>query len=145
LAIRRILPQDAEALAKIAEETGQAARWPKEVYLELPASPGGLGLACETLGHVTGFLIGRQVADEAEVLNLAVRSASRRQGQATALLSAAFEEFRRGGATRAFLEVRASNTAAIAFYTSHGFTLCGQRKAYYRDPVEDALCMGRNL
>jgi ribosomal-protein-alanine N-acetyltransferase len=145
MAIRRILPQDAQALAKIAEESGQAAQWPKEAYLELPAGPGGLGLVCEALGCVTGFLIGRQVADEAEVLNLAVQFASRRRGQATALLSAAFEELRRGGATRAFLEVRASNTAAIAFYTSQGFSPCGRRTAYYRDPAEDALCMERNL
>jgi len=38
-----------------------------------------------------------------------------------------------------FLEVRKSNTAAIEFYESFHFELVGIRKAYYQDPVEDAL------
>ena len=43
------------------------------------------------------------------------------------------------GAQQAYLEVRASNHAAIALYTRLGFRVCGRRPNYYRDPEEDAV------
>jgi ribosomal-protein-alanine N-acetyltransferase len=40
-----------------------------------------------------------------------------------------------------FLEVRTSNDAARALYASRGFVPVGRRRAYYRDPLEDALVL----
>jgi len=37
--------------------------------------------------------------------------------------------------------VRASNRPALAFYRSAGFGQAGLRRAYYIDPIEDALLM----
>jgi [ribosomal protein S18]-alanine N-acetyltransferase len=143
--IRTFRSNDATALAKVLQNAAEAAHWPLESYARMTNLPGAVGLVCETENGITGFLVARQVADEAEVLNLAVRTEARRQGQASALLAAAFDQFRNLGVIRIFLEVRESNQPAIAFYRKHGFLPSGRRKAYYRDPIEDALCMEKKL
>ena len=43
------------------------------------------------------------------------------------------------------LEVRASNSAAIALYQKHGFERVGERKNYYEAPKEDAILMTRTF
>jgi len=141
--VRPFRSGDAEALARILQSASEAAQWPLESCERMTQLPGAVALVCETETGtgVTAFLIARQVADEAEVLNLAVLTEARRQGQASALLAAAMHQFRASGVLRIFLEVRHSNQPAIAFYAKHGFTPTGRRKAYYLDPVEDALCM----
>src|SRR5579864_3626451 len=141
--VRPFRSGDAEALARILQSASDAAQWPLESYERMAQQPGAVALVCETEADtgVTAFLIARQIADEAEVLNLAVLAEARRQGQASALLAAAVHQFRASGVLRIFLEVRESNHAAITFYAKHGFTPNGRRKTYYRDPVEDALCM----
>ena len=72
---------------------------------------------------------------------MAVFPEYRRQGVAAKLL-AVFENFARGNKL-AFLtlEVRPSNTAAIALYESFGFRQAGRRKNYYDLPKEDALIL----
>ena len=139
--VRPFRSTDAKALAKILQNATEAAQWPLESYERMTQLPGAVALVCETNAGVTAFLIARQVADEAEVLNLAVLTEARRQGLASALLAATMNQFRNSGVLRIFLEVRESNQPAIAFYAKHGFTSTGRRKAYYRNPVEDALCM----
>jgi ribosomal-protein-alanine N-acetyltransferase len=139
--VRPFRASDAKALAKILQSAAEAAQWPPESYERMSQLPGAVALVCEIPAGVTGFLIARQVADEAEVLNVAVLTEARRQGQASALLAAAMRQFQNSGVLRIFLEVRESNQPAVAFYARHAFTPTGRRKAYYRDPVEDALCM----
>jgi ribosomal-protein-alanine N-acetyltransferase len=143
--IRPYQSGDAEALSAILHSATEAAQWPLESYERMTHLPGALTLVCETDVGVTGFLIARQVADEAEVLNVAVLTEARRQGQASALLTAALDQVRNSGVLRCFLEVRESNQPALAFYSKQGFILSGRRKAYYRTPVEDALCMQLNF
>ncbi len=95
-----------------------------------------------------GFLLGRAVAGEAEVLTLAVSPESRRLGLGTKLLARFFYQARLRGAGEAFLEVSAANAAAIALYESAGFAVTGQRKGYYTTPERariDALVMARAL
>lgn len=145
LTMRNICPADARILTAIASEAEQAANWSEDSYRKLIAAEGVVSLLAERQRCVIGFVIGRLAADEAEILNLAVRGELRRQGEGSALLRAALEQFRKQGAQRVFLEVRKSNSTAIAFYTKHGFVQSGQRPAYYRNPDEDALCMEKKL
>ena len=44
-----------------------------------------------------------------------------------------------------FLEVRESNTPAITLYGSYGFKAVGRRNGYYRDPVENAIIMLKEI
>jgi len=96
----------------------------------------------ESDGQVVGYLIGRTAGDEAEVLNLAVRAEWRRRGVATALLGAAADRFRTRGAENVYLEVRAANSDAQAFYRKMGFAEQGRRRRYYDAPPDDAVIMG---
>ncbi len=43
------------------------------------------------------------------------------------------------------LDVRESNAAARALYARFGFAEVGRRRAYYREPVEDALVLRCDL
>ena len=94
-------------------------------------------LTQQVMGYA-GLLV---MADEGYITNVAVFPEFRRQGVAAKLI-AVFENFARGNKL-AFLtlEVRPSNTAAIALYKGFGFEEVGRRKNYYDLPKEDALIL----
>jgi len=144
-AIRALRPEDASAVAEILRQSPEAVFWPEPSVREVLAWEGVLGLASEANGEVVGFLIARQVREDAEVLNLAVAPESRRRGEGGALLRAAVVEFRRRGVSRVFLEVRESNAAGITFYERHSFSRTGRREGYYHEPAEAAIVMERKL
>ena len=145
VATRTLLIADVVAVTKILQESPEVANWSGESLEEALKLSGTLALVNVAAGEVSGFLIGRQVDDEAEVLNLAVAPSGRRQGQGAAILQAAMDEFQARGVSRVFLEVRESNAAAIAFYSKHGFAKTGYRPSYYRDPVEAAVLLEKKL
>ena len=88
-----------------------------------------------------GFVFGRRVEDEVEIHDVLVKQEHRRRGIATALLRHALSYAWRESGRKVFLEVRASNTSAQHLYYSLGFTVIGQRRAYYHSPTEDALIL----
>lgn len=95
-----------------------------------------------------GFLLGRAVAGEAELLTLAVAPESRRLGLGRRLVARFVYQAQLRQAQRAFLEVSAENPAAIALYNSAGFRAEGRRRGYYATPQGariDALVMARDL
>jgi ribosomal-protein-alanine N-acetyltransferase len=143
--IRAFLPADVAAVTTILREVPEAANWTAESYREALNWPGTVALISEEEGKVSGFILGRQVADEGEILNLAVTVAYRRRGEGGALLKAAFAEFQSRGVSRVFLEVRESNETGIAFYEKRGFSKMGRRAGYYRDPDEAAIVMEKKL
>lgn len=130
---------------EILGESPEAAGWSRDSVLEAAEEAGSLALVIEELGDVIGFLIGRLVRDQAEVLNLGVARTRRRSGAGAALLEAALRDFRSHGGENAYLEVRESNAVAIAFYAKYGFSKVGHRKDYYQDPAEAAVTMARKL
>jgi [ribosomal protein S18]-alanine N-acetyltransferase len=92
-------------------------------------------------GTVLGFAMCRTVADEAELLLLAVSPKTRRKGVGRALLERFIVDATESKATRLFLEVRQGNSA-IDFYETVGFLQIGHRLRYYRGvdgKVYDAL------
>ena len=143
--LREFRPLDADAVMAIAAQAPEAANWSKESYVKFACEAGSLALVLEADGQIGGFLLGRLAADQAELLNLAVVGAQSRQGAGTALLTKAIQGWRLRGAKSVYLEVRESNTGAIAFYEKHGFAKMGLRKGYYRSPDEAALTMVKKL
>ncbi|MFE3839366.1 ribosomal protein S18-alanine N-acetyltransferase [Pseudogemmobacter sonorensis] len=100
------------------------------------------------LEEAGGFLIGRAIAGEAELLTLAVAPARRRQGLGRRLVEGFLTRARALQAETAFLEVSAENPAAIALYESLGFRRAGVRRGYYAAPDGqriDAIVMTRTL
>jgi len=144
-AIRTLCAEDARAVTEILRKAKEAVFWPESSVKETLGWQGALALASEASGELRGFLIGRQMGDEAEILNLAVETKSRRRGEGGALLKAAVQEFRARGVSRVFLEVRESNEAGVTFYGKHGFSKVGRREGYYQDPEEAALVMERKF
>ncbi|MDO5154579.1 MAG: ribosomal protein S18-alanine N-acetyltransferase [Eubacteriales bacterium] len=91
--------------------------------------------------QVIGFAGIMVIADEAELLNIAVRQSYRRVGVAQQLMTTVMERAKACGAIRMLLEVRMSNLGAMSLYRKNGFTDLSIRKNYYSNPREDALIM----
>lgn len=92
-------------------------------------------------GAIVGSLCFWIVFEEVRLMNLAVAEDRRRQGIGAALVASALRTGLMQAATRAVLEVRASNRAALALYQRFGFSQVSIRPAYYSNPVEDAVLM----
>lgn len=92
---------------------------------------------------MAAFAICQQVLDEATLLNIAVAPAFRRNGYARALLSYLITELTARQVNQFWLEVRASNQAAIALYDQLGFNTVTIRHGYYPaySGREDAVVM----
>jgi ribosomal-protein-alanine acetyltransferase len=130
--------EDLVSVRGILRACPEAASWTDEALREaLAGEPGGFLVAWEG-DEIAGFVVGRHVGDQGEVLNLAVAAPWRRRGVGRELVRGLLEEFRRVGAREVFLEVRASNAGAIRLYQGLGFRKIGGRIGYYRGPVEDA-------
>jgi len=124
------------------ERTVFADPWSGSAFRELL---GPHSLVAVENGNVAGYVFARVIADEAEVLNLAVRKDLQRKGIGRYLLDAIFESFRKRGVKDVYLEVRVSNAAGQAFYERLGFRQVGRRRGYYDKPREDALILARPL
>jgi [ribosomal protein S18]-alanine N-acetyltransferase len=92
-------------------------------------------------GRLIGFCGCWFVFDELHINTLAVADQFRRRGHATRLLRFVLAEAAAAGITRATLEVRRSNVAALRLYDQFGFEVRGVRPGYYTKPVEDALVL----
>lgn len=95
--------------------------------------------------EIAGYLILSIVADEAEIINIAVSPRFRKAGVGKKLTAEASEYARSKGAVSIFLEVRESNSAARALYISSGFFIAGRRKKYYTFLEEDAIVMRKDM
>lgn len=95
----------------------------------------------EVNNSIVGYICLRCIADEGQLLDLAVHKDYRKQGIATLLLKDAVEEVKSSGGRFLFLEVRVSNHESRKLYEKFGFRLSGTRKNYYINPVEDANLM----
>ena len=144
IAIRRARTEDVPAILAI-ERVSFTDPWSRSSFAALLEQP--RVYFAVALDRASGALVGYTVAwfvlDEAELANLAVSPESRGNGIGALLLEGALAASDARGSATMYLEVRASNLAAIALYTSHGFAEVGRRRAYYRKPVEDALILRR--
>jgi len=142
--VRQLATSDIPAVSAILSESPDAAAWSRDSLCQL-ACEGFHAWVAEQAAGVVGFLIGRIAGDEFEILNLAVARTFRRRGIASKLLTSALEFSRISGARHVYLEVRALNEPAVGLYMRHGFTKCGRRTRYYRNPTEDALLFSREV
>ncbi len=91
---------------------------------------------------VCGYIFADFVLDEVNLNRIAVHGDYRKNGIATELLNALFDNTA-DFASKIMLEVRKSNTAAISLYEKNGFKIDGIRKNFYQAPLEDAVLMTR--
>jgi ribosomal-protein-alanine N-acetyltransferase len=118
--------------------------WSETALRTILRMPGTRGIAAiPDNGEPAGFLIGRETADEAEILTICVALEYRRAGLAQKLLTHYLGQ--ETTARRVVLEVATDNTAAIALYTGLQFQQVGRRPNYYGHGAArtDALIMAR--
>jgi [ribosomal protein S18]-alanine N-acetyltransferase len=154
--VRPAEPADLPRLVEIASHSVTAAQWNQAEYLKLfsPDDPKAqpevepqiktqsrTALVVEQFGRVVGFIIGRQVANEWEIENIAVTGTARRCGLGSRLVGEFLDLVRGRSGKAVFLEVRESNQAARSLYEKWAFLEVGRRKMYYQDPAEDALVL----
>ena len=146
-----IVPATLDMLPDILflEETCFSAPWTRKMleaelsgnrfaHFLIAQGENGSGIAPR---NVVGYLCFWIVFEEVRLMNLAVHDSMRRRGVGTALVVEALQVGLQQAATRAVLEVRASNHAAQALYRGLGFRHVSTRTQYYTNPVEDAILM----
>lgn len=117
--------------------------WSLSMFVLELSKPSGVCLAAVADSEMLGYVICARYDEAYHVMNIAVDPAHRRRGVARMLLDAVLEKA--GQDTAYTLEVRVSNTAAIALYESYGFRAVGTRRHYYSDNGEDAIIMWRAI
>jgi [ribosomal protein S18]-alanine N-acetyltransferase len=139
--VRLCREEDLPQVEEVLRISPEAAGWLAGSLRESFEREGPLfQVACQG-PEIVGFICGRRVADEAEILDLAVRPERRRQGVGQKLVEAFLETGASEKWSRVHLEVRESNAAAIALYSRAGFQQTGRRPGYYQAPSEAALLM----
>lgn len=119
--------------------------WSREVLYNEFSNEISLRIALHSGPTLVAYCFNHLVLDELHLLNVAVAPQWRGSGLGSLLLSITLEEAKERGASRAFLEVRPSNTIAISLYEKFNFRRLGIRKCYYSDNAEDAILMEASL
>ena len=136
----------AQALWQVSDDAFlNGSPWTKEQFLSDIQQPQTNYLVLHQADEIIGFIGYAKVLDEVEVTNLAVLTAEQHKGVARQLLQEMLQREKANQAHSVFLEVRQSNIAAQHLYESEKFRQVGKRKAYYHDPVEDAVIMCTKL
>jgi ribosomal-protein-alanine N-acetyltransferase len=133
--------EDLPEVQAILQFASGAAAWSELGLADMLEDYSSCFLVARQGKEIAGFIAGRKIANQGEILNLAVIPKCRRQGVGRMLVEELFEVFKREHVVEVFLEVRESNLAAIAIYESLGFREVGKRPRYYQNPVEAALLL----
>ena len=139
----RIVPIEACHVKAVAalEQACFTDPWSERSVAGELENPLSLWLAALEGERLLGYVGCQRVPPEADVMNLAVRPEARRQGLGRRLMEALWARLMELGDESLTLEVRASNTPAIALYDGLGFVQVGRRLRYYEKPREDALIL----
>ena len=115
--------------------------WSRRSFADLVNARQVHFLVAVDVNAVVGYAIVLIAGVESELANLAVARLMQHKGLGRRLLDGALSAASGRGCREMFLEVRASNIAAIGLYSSAGFEAVGRRVRYYARPIEDAVVM----
>ena len=145
--VRLAAPADAPTIARMSRdliERGLGWSWtPLRVQRSI-ADPQTNVVVAETLAGIVGFGIMKYHDDEAHLLLLAVRPECLRRGIGAALVAWLEATARVAGVGQAYLEARASNVGALAFYRRLGYEEIQSVPGYYRG-IEASRRMAKDL
>lgn len=122
--------------------------WSKAAFSELFQNPFYsvfVAIDAGNGGKTVGYIAARHIAEEAEIVNIAVHPEYRGMGIAEKLMKKILRYLMDIKVKIVMLEVRESNIAARGLYEKFGFYKTGVRTGYYRLPTEDAVLMNKDL
>ena len=143
LQVRRLSYADLPQVIAI-ERRSFPTPWSLAMFVLELSKPTGICLAAVEDGRVVGYLVCSRYDTVWHLMNVAVDPDRRREGIASVLLGHLFTEADKPG-EQYTLEVRPSNSGAIAIYERFGFNRAGLRRGYYHDNREDAVIMWRTV
>ncbi|HSW71174.1 MAG TPA: ribosomal protein S18-alanine N-acetyltransferase [Gammaproteobacteria bacterium] len=144
--IRKLRREDLSQIAAIEQAT-QPIPWTEKIFQDCFLAGYPSWVEEEEEDKVISFAIIALNGEECHLLNLGVHRAYQRRGYGRHLLEHLLYSAKQGGATMIYLEVRESNTPAIALYQKMNFTQIGIREDYYPafEGREDGLIFARDL
>ncbi len=142
--IRKMTMQDLDEVM-IIELESFTLPWSRESYEAELQNQYASYFVCDYAGEVAAFAGMWTVYEEAHITNVAVGQKFRNLGMGRNLMLEEERQARAKRAERILLEVRPSNSAALAMYQSLGFVPTSIRKQYYSNNQEDALIMTKYL
>ncbi len=150
-----ILPMRTDDCLRVSALHGErfARPWGDGEFHSLLMQPNVFGFVARQVNGLfkvplAGFVLTRAVADEGEILTVAVHAKAARAGLGWRLMQAAMREVHARGGESLFLEVDDGNAPALGLYRKLGFLTVGERPAYYTDKNgvrTTALVMKRDL
>ncbi|WPL17801.1 ribosomal-protein-alanine N-acetyltransferase [Thiorhodovibrio winogradskyi] len=144
LSLRRMRMHDLDAVLSV-ERAAYHSPWTEGIFQDsLAAGHYCLVLEQPVSDQLIGHGVMMLVLDECHLLNVCIHPSHQRRGLGRLLLRRLLAIARKRQAASAFLEVRASNQAALALYQAEGFNEIGLRRGYYPAAKgrEDAIVMG---
>ena len=105
--------------------------WSADDYRAELAEPGTSGLVAVAGPELVGYAFASTDGGTMEILALTVTEELRGRGIGRQLLTEVLSQARLGGARQARLDVRDTNTAAIALYQAMGFVVRERRRNHY--------------
>ena len=143
MSVTRFSAEHISAAARIEAQTFSEP-WSEEA-LKLLLGDGYPSFAICEGEELVAYIGTARSLDELQILTVATDARARRRGYARELLAHLDAYAKENGIFSISLEVRESNTAAIALYESCGYKTAGVRKNFYRFPTENALVMIKNF
>lgn len=122
--------------------------WDTSIFEEFLESSLVFGVKIKKDQILSGYILWRQIQDEAEILTFAVAPPFQRKGVGSALITHLCAILKEAGIIRLFLEVAEDNREALSFYLKHDFIFLSKRPHYYPRDVNryiSALNFVKNL
>lgn len=101
-------------------------------------------LVAKLENEIVGFAGAKFILDEADIMNIAIKTSYRKQGIASLLLKNLIDICKNNNINSINLEVNEKNFSAINLYKKYEFLEVGRRKKYY-DGKFDAILMKKNI
>ena len=136
--------EDIPSLAAIEKEEFSIPFKEKDFY-DIYDSEISTVLVAKSGDTIVGYVSFTVIIDECQIINFATKNEFKRQGVGKRVMEGLFQHCEALGVKKYFLEVRQSNSAAIALYERYGFVPVGISKNHFSAPRENALLMNLEL
>ena len=145
LTLRLASPGDLDLIVSFENEIFAEDPWSPAMLAEELAGASSRYTIVEASGVPCGYAGLKIGGDQADVMTIGVLARARGLGAGALLLDEMLAWAVEAGVREVFLDVRPSNEAALALYSSRGFAEIARRPRYFKNPVEEAVEMRLEL